>query len=349
MERKFYLQLAASGLRMPIGTDLVLHEQPEGKAVLFDGNKLARVVESAARRFKTPLALAHMDLEVEKEALLATMGIGAEAAPTFHFDQPPTLEQIQFLPERMESSLTTRLKAQIEAVSEVARHPDLVPVAMCIGPFSLMTKLLSDPITPVCVAGSGISAEEDVEVLRMERTLELAFRMVEWSIRAKIRAGARAVCIAEPAANKVYLSPRQIDRGSDIFERYVIRLHRKIRQALEDAGVDLIFHCCGELVPSMVKGFGDLDPAILSLGSSRNLWEDAALISPQTVLFGNLPSKRFYSDELTVEAVAAEAINLESRMKATGHPFILGSECDVLSVPGREKVIASKVDAFLNA
>jgi uroporphyrinogen-III decarboxylase len=340
MEREFYLQLAAAGLRMPIGTDLVLHEQPEGKGALLSGEKLARVIETAARRFKTPLALAHMDLEVEKEAMLAVFGISHEQAATYHFEEPPTWEQINSLASRVESSPTGRLKAQIEAVSLTAAHPDLVNVAMCIGPFSLMTKLLSDPITPVCLAGSGITGEEDAEVLRMERTLELAYQMVEWSIRAKIRAGARAVCIAEPAANKVFLSPRQLEKGSDIFERFVMRHHRKLRQMLEDSHVDLIFHCCGELVPSMVKNFAELDPAILSLGSSRNLWEDAALVSPRTVLFGNLPSKRFYSDELTVEAVAEQARNLDARMKGVGHPFILGSECDVLSVPGREKVIA---------
>ena len=37
------------------------------------------------------------------------------------------------------------------------------------------------------------------------------------------------------------------------------------------------------------------------------------------------------------------------RMAATGHPHILGSECDVLSVPGREAAIMAKVDAFVNS
>jgi hypothetical protein len=40
-------------------------------------------------------------------------------------------------------------------------------------------------------------------------------------------------------------------------------------------------------------------------------------------------------------------VDLLERMRLTGHPFILGSECDVLSVPGREAEIASKVDAFM--
>jgi hypothetical protein len=37
-----------------------------------------------------------------------------------------------------------------------------------------------------------------------------------------------------------------------------------------------------------------------------------------------------------------------AKMKATGHPFILGSECDVLSVEGCEKAIRTKVAASMN-
>lgn len=334
---------------MPIGTDLVLHEQKDPAQVILDGTLLGRVSETAARRYRTPLALAHMDLEVEKEALLTALGVTPSAIPMFHFDAPPAESALETLQEKLHAGLTPRLKAQVDAVSYIAQKTDLIPVAMCIGPFSLMTKLLSDPITPVSLAGSGVTGAEDAEVCRMERALELAFHTVKCSIRAKIKAGAAAVCIAEPAANKVYLSPRQIEAGADIFDRFVMRLHREIRKMLAEAGVDLVFHCCGELVPSMVKQFGELDPAILSLGSSRKLWEDAAHIRPQTVLFGNLPSKRFYSDELTCEMVCEQAQALSRKMKEVGHPFILGSECDVLSVPGREEAIKSKVEALLQS
>jgi hypothetical protein len=34
-------------------------------------------------------------------------------------------------------------------------------------------------------------------------------------------------------------------------------------------------------------------------------------------------------------------------MGQAGHPFILGSECDVLNVPGSTAVISGKADAFV--
>ncbi len=50
-------------------------------------------------------------------------------------------------------------------------------------------------------------------------------------------------------------------------------------------------------------------------------------------------------------AVAADLATgeLVSRMRASGHAFILGSECDVLDVPGRSEAIREKVEAMLSA
>ena len=45
--------------------------------------------------------------------------------------------------------------------------------------------------------------------------------------------------------------------------------------------------------------------------------------------------------------VAKRSRELIGRMKDVGHPFVLGTECDVLSVPGCECTIKAKVDAML--
>jgi uroporphyrinogen-III decarboxylase len=350
MDRSYYLNLAASELRMPIGTDLVLHEQTDPKAVLLDGRRLGQVVLDAARRYHTPLALAHMDLEVEKAVLLEWMGIDPQQFAAFHFDELPSPAMLARFHQHLPGPLPQRLQAHVEAVAFVAAHADVLPVAMCIGPFSLTTKLLADPITPIFMAGSGATAGDEPEVKRFEAVLGFALEVVIRSISAKIQAGAKAVCIAEPAANRVFVSPRQIEKGADIFDRYVMRGHQAIRHLLAQSQVDLIFHCCGELTEYFVRKFAALDPAILSLGSSRKLWEDAAWVPKTTVLFGNLPTKRFYADNLlTVEEVANQARALRQHMREVNHPFILGSECDVLSVPGCETTIKAKVDAFLKA
>ena len=220
---------------------------------------------------------------------------------------------------------------------------------MLIGPFSLMTKLMSDPITAVAMAAGGVSAEEDPNVCLIERCLALAEETIRRSALAQIEAGARALIVCEPAANTVYISPRRLRAGSNVLERFVLAQNRRLKAVFAQHGVDLIFHNCGELLTDMVRQFAtELDPAIMSLGSSRKLWEDAAVVPRNIVLFGNLPTKMFYSDSvMPVDEVRRRARELREHMSACGHPHILGSECDVLHVGEAAATIREKVWAML--
>src|SRR5690606_18420888 len=107
---------------------------------------------------------------------------------TFHFDGPPDEKLMARLESNLGKPPSVRLQANVEAIGYLARETDLVPVGMCIGPFSLMTKLLADPITAVYIAGTGVTAEQDPEVLAVERTLELTIMVILRSIRLQLDA-----------------------------------------------------------------------------------------------------------------------------------------------------------------
>ncbi|MFB3829371.1 MAG: uroporphyrinogen decarboxylase family protein [Bryobacteraceae bacterium] len=333
MQRSYYLDLAARGLRMPVGTDLVLHEQPDPEAIRLDGARLGRVIEQAARRYATPLAFPLMDLRLEKADLLGAFEVPEAEVDGFHFDRTPPVIPLTH-------RFAARNQAHIDAVRYVAGIGGLLPIGMAIGPFSLSTKLMADPIMAVATGDEMAAC-----------CLALAERAVQRSVAAQIAAGARAVLICEPAANIVYISPRQVERGSDIFERFVIAPNLRLKALMEAAEVDLIFHDCGELAPFMVSEFAArLRPVILSFGSSRKLWEDAALVAKDIVLYGNLPTRQFYSDAaMPLERVVDLTRELTARMREAGHPHILGSECDVLHVPEAAETIRRKVEAMLAA
>ena len=345
----FYRDLAASGLRMPVGTDLILHEQPDPEEVMQDGLRLGQTVEAAARRYGTPLALPLMDLRLEKRDLLRLLGNEDADVDSFHFHDPPAERALAQVRESSAMPFAKRNQAHLDAIRYIAEHTDLVPIGMAIGPFSLMTKLTADPITAIAMDGMGVPPEEDPGVLMVRRCLALAERAVSRSLAAQIEAGAKAIMFCEPAANRVYLSPKQIEAGSDIFERFVLAPNLRLRAQMAAAGVDLIFHDCGELTDRMVEQFATrVHPAILSLGSSRKLWEDARLVPKDVVLFGNLPTKSFYSDSvMPVEKVRSMTQELIANMKVAGHPHILASECDVLHVPESAGTIRRKVEVML--
>jgi uroporphyrinogen-III decarboxylase len=169
------------------------------------------------------------------------------------------------------------------------------------------------------------------------------------SVRSQIAHGAKAIMVCEPTASTAFISPRQMKAGSNLFEKLVMEPNLRLKAVLDEAGCDLIFHNCGELTDAMVEAFAHrLHPVILSLGSSRKLWDDARLVPDDVVLYGNLPTRSFYSDgDMPIEEVIRRTAELADKMDACGHPFILGSECDVLFVPDAQEKIRLKVDAMM--
>ncbi len=332
-------QLAAAHHRAPIGTHLVLHEKPDAGEIPLDGARLGDVIAEAASRFGTPLGIPLMNLALEKEALLLSLGIEPARVESFHFDAPPEA------PANFE--LTPKMRAACNAIRHVAGREGLLPMGMGIGPFSLMTKLVADPITPVFLAGAGSAADDEPEVAVVEAAIRVGTDIILAYLDAQIAAGAGAFILCEPAASNVYFSPNQLDESYEVFDRLVMEPLRRIKARMDAAGVGLVFHDCGELTDGMVERFSTLDPAMISLGSSRDLAADAALVPATTVLYGNLPTKKFISPQITVDEVRRMASDIAEKVAATGHPFILGSECDVLSVPGKEAEIMAKVEAFL--
>ncbi len=350
MSRNYFLELASRHPRLPIGTDLMLHRQPDPATVLLDGRRLATVIAAAAQTYGTPLALPIMDLKLEKAWLLSLLDVPPAAVDAHHFAADPGAAALTQVQARLRSDPPPpRVTAQLAALRHLADTTPLYPVGMSIGPFSLATKLLADPITPIYLAGTGATAGEEPEVALLERALVLSLAIVEHSVQLQIAAGARAMFIAEPAANRVFFSPKQLETGTDIFERFALAPNRAVARRLKSHDVDLLFHCCGEITDRMLADFCSLRPAVLSLGSSRRLWEDAARVPKDIVLYGNLPSKHFYSDQLTPpDSVGRMADELAARMRATGHPFILGTECDTLHVAGGGDRICEKVHRMLN-
>ena len=313
---------------MPVGTDLVLHEESEPEKVRNDGVALGRVIERFARRWGTPLAIPLMDLRLEKIDLLAMAGVSAAEAEAFHFNGPIDDALLAELCGEQTAPVCPGSAARDEAIAYIRSRADLIAVGMAIGPFSLTTRLMADPISAAAMAGSGAEPEDSPDVRLLWQCLRVAEAAVLRSVRSQMAQGAQAIMICEPAACKAYISPRQMKAGSNLFERLVMEPNLRVSETLDQGGCDLIFHDCGELIDSMVEAFANrIHPKVLSLGGSRKLWEDARLVPSDVVLYGNLPTKSFYSDAaMPMEEVVRRTEELVANMKACGHP--LGEECD---------------------
>ena len=347
MEKNYYIDLAKTGRRMPIATHLVLHEKDDPEGILRDGKRMAAVMLETAKRFNNPMALPVMDLTLEKDILLETMGIPAAEREGFHFDEMPSDELTARVTKDVDVLVNARIKANCEALSILRAGGEVVPVGMSIGPFSLLTKLIKDPITAIYMAGTGVEPEDDDEVALIHAALKLSETIIYATCSAQIKAGARAIFLCEPAANLVYFSPNQIREGSPVYDDFVTQPNLRLKALLNANDVDLLFHDCGELIPEMIQSFGKLKPRLISFGSPVKLWEIEQYVDKDVVLFGNLPTKKFYSDEdVPIDGIAGMVAEIEEKLRPSGHPFIVGSECDVLSMPGYEKSILAKINVM---
>lgn len=243
--RSVFLQMAEGGTTMPLATDLVLHEEPDVGQVLSDGRALGRLVVRAARRFEVPLALPRMDLTLEKDLLLQGVAAGPRAVEAFHFrDHPGEAALVEGLVANLAGPLPPRLQAQVDAVRFVATSvPDLIPCGLTIGPFSLMTTLLEDPISAVYLAYPGSPATDPAMAGLVDAVLDLSMRTVERSLREQLEAGAKVVVACEPAVNRVYVSPRQVQSSPEGFDRLVMANLRRYKAILDDYGAEPTMNC----------------------------------------------------------------------------------------------------------
>jgi len=232
MDKSFYIDLARNGRRLPIITHMVLHEKEDPDSILLDGERLAAVMLEAAERFNNPMALPVMDLTLEKDILLQTMGVPADATAAFHFDNVPNPEQCAKVTTDIDVTTHPRIRANCEALSILRDGGKVVPVGMSIGPFSLLTKLVKDPISAIFMAGTGVAPEDDNDVAMIHAVLGLAESIVHANCAAQINAGARAIFLCEPAANRVYFSPRQIRAGATVYNGFVTQPNLRLKQCL---------------------------------------------------------------------------------------------------------------------
>src|SRR5450755_362969 len=161
MSLEYYLGLARAGCRMPIGTDLVLHEHADAGEIVVDGGRLGQVIAEAACRYRTPLAVPLMDLRLEKADLLDKFDVPEAQVDAFHFDSAPSKEDVTRVAASTDASFPDRCRAHFDSIRYVSQETKLVPVGMAIGPFSLMTKQMGDPIVPIAMAGMGVTGDED--------------------------------------------------------------------------------------------------------------------------------------------------------------------------------------------
>ncbi len=147
------------------------------------------------------------------------------------------------------------MDAVCEAIHYIAHETDLLPVGMGIGPFSLTAKLISDPITPVFLAGEGATADDEEEVALLERLLELSSKSIRLYLAAQTEAGADTLGIGDAA-------PGQI--SCDLYEELIPPREQRLVRGLKEAGAKVRMHIRGNIT-HLLPGLASLELDIIDV------------------------------------------------------------------------------------
>ena len=274
----------------------------------------------AAERFDNPMALPVMDLTLEKDILLQTMGIPAEETAAFHFDDVPGPEQLAELARGL--YVTTRhprIKANCEALSLPRHAGTVVSVGMrSIGPFSLLTKLVKDRIVRFSWRAAASRRRTSRDVALIHAVLALAEAVVRGNGAAQIEAPARAIFLASRRrTGSIFRRGRSGRRDG------LRRVRDRAQPAPEACARRRRRRSAFPRLRRSDSGDGhflrELKPKLISFGSSVKLWEIEKYVDTDVVIFGNLPTRKFDPDEeVPLEVVEDLMAEIEEKLGATG-------------------------------
>lgn len=284
-----------------------------------DAQQQARAMELIAHETQTLAAVSLMDLSVEAEAFGAKVRFTAGEVPAIVGQLVSDMDEAEALavPDLTAGRASVCVEGMRLAKERIADKPVL---AGMIGPYSLAGRLMD--VTEIMYAC--YDEPECVHVV-LEKATEYLIRYGQ----AMKAAGADGIMMAEPLAG--ILSP-------DMAEEFSFPYVKKIIDALQDEEFALIYHNCGNAVPSMLEGIFRQGASAYHFGNAVDMEEILRRAPEDCLCMGNIdPAGQFAGG--TPASMKAAVENLMARCGAYRN-FVPSSGCDIPAHAGWENISA---------
>ncbi|MBR6571388.1 MAG: uroporphyrinogen decarboxylase family protein [Clostridia bacterium] len=269
---------------------------------------MAQAMEIIARDTDTLAAVSLMDLSVEAEAFGAQVRYSADEVPAIVGQLVSDEDEANDLAVPPLSA--GRAAVCVEAVRLAKeRITDKPVIAGMIGPYSLAGRLMD--VTEIMYA-----CYDEPETVHI--VLDKATRYLIAYGQAMKAAGADAIMMAEPLAG--ILSP-------DLAEEFSVPYVKRIIDALQDEEFAVLYHNCGNAVPSMLEQIYTQGAAAYHFGNAVDMLEILQNSPSEILCMGNIdPAGQFAHG--TPESISQATRELLD--KCGGYPnFVLSSGCDI--------------------
>ena len=294
------------------------------RELISDSDLQARGMAEVAKRTDAAAAVSFMDLSVEAECFGARISVSDDEVPTVK-------ERIIEDPDEAFSLSTPpigsgRTSIYIDAIRRAKTLiTDRPVIAGMIGPYSLAARLFD-------VSEIMINCYDEPEAVHsaLEKTTEF---LTEYA-KAYKAAGADGVMIAEPVAGLL---------SASLEEEFSSPYVKKIVDAVQDDSFAVIYHNCGDNVPSMLESILNTGCAAYHFGNAIDMERDIiSKVPSDTLVMGNIDPAGVLRMG-TPEKVRDEVLSLMERCSRYNN-FLLSSGCDMPPLTPWENI-----DAFFAA
>ncbi|HBG27388.1 MAG TPA: uroporphyrinogen decarboxylase (URO-D) [Phycisphaerales bacterium] len=269
-------------------------------------------IEALVNRLKPDAAFMMMDLSVEANALGLPVRFPTHESSTVEHHPINTVDDLDYL-RQINILQDARIQSYIKTIEMMKLGlPDNVLVgAYVIGPVTLAGLL---------EGAQQVAFDSILEPEKLDEFCRFSTSIIMEYARSLVNAGADVLCILEPTG--VILGPEQFDRFSGHYVNHIL-------QSYKYAGVDTIYHICGNtmhLINGMVKsGVGAI--SIDSPETGFDIVKALEQVPQKVVVIGNVNPTKVMKDG-TPEEVAKETKDLLE--KTAKYPnFLLSTGCDL--------------------
>jgi len=268
----------------------------------------AEAMALIARETNTLAAISLMDLSVEAEAFGAQVRFSAEEIPAIIGQLVSDEDEADAL--EVPGLDAGRIGIFVDAVKLAhEKITDKPLLAGMIGPYSLAGRLMD--VTEIMY-----TCYDDPETVH--KVLEKATQFLISYGAAMKEAGADGVMMAEPLAG--ILSP-------DMAEEFSMPYVKRIIEALQTDDFAVIYHNCGNSVPSMLEGIFEQGAAAYHFGNAVDMGAVMKAAPADVLCMGNIdPASQFANG--TPESMTAAVKELMDRCGQYSN-FVPSSGCDI--------------------
>lgn len=256
--------------------------------------------------------LTYMDLSVETEAFGGIVTFADNEVPNVADPIISTREDAEALevPEVGAGRTGIYIEGCRQAIELIEKdRPDLPVLAGCIGPFSMVGRLMD--LTKIMM-----SVKKDPETIHI--LLEKATKFIIEYAKAYKEAGANGIAMAEPLAG--LMPPKNLKEFSS---EYV----KRIVDALQDENFAVIYHNCGSSTVKSVDEIVETGCAAYHFGNAISMAKMLEKFPADTITMGNIdPAGQFCNG--TPESIREETLKLMEDCCGHGN-YIISSGCDI--------------------